>query len=42
MGFPPQTPDTNPIGHFWEHLKQEKVKHNSTSLNNQRDVLNDC
>ena len=34
MGFPCQSPDVNPIGHFWENLKQEKVKNNPRSLNN--------
>ena len=42
MNFPLQTPDGNPIETFWERLKQEKVKHNPTSLNNLRDVINDC
>ena len=42
MRFPPQSPDVNPIEDFWKHLKQEKVKHNPTSLNSLRDVINDC
>ena len=42
MGFPLQSPDANPTEHFWEHLKQEKVKHIPTSLKNLRDVINDC
>ena len=42
MGFPPPSPDVNPIEHFWEHLKQKEVRHNPTSLNNLRDVINDC
>ena len=40
MGFPSQTPYMNPIEHFWEHLKKEKIKHNS--LNNLQDVINGC
>ena len=42
MGFPPQSPDVNPNEYFWEHLKQEKVKHNLTNLNDLRDVINNC
>ena len=42
IGFPPLSPDVNPIEHFSQHLKQEKVKHNPTSLNTLRDVINDC
>ena len=34
MGFPPQSPDVNPIEHVLEHLQQEKVKHDTSSLNN--------
>ena len=40
MSLPPQSPDVNPNKHFWERLEPEKVKHNPTSLNTLRDVIN--
>ena len=42
MGFTSQSPDINPSEHFWEYLKQEKAKHNPTSLKNLGDVINNC
>ena len=40
MNFPPQSPDLNPIGNLWDHLKGEKVKHQSKNKDKLWDVLN--
>ena len=42
MGFPPQSPDVNPIQHLWDHLKRVKVKQAVTSKDNLWDTLSEC
>ena len=39
MNFPPQSPDLNPIENLWDHLKGEKVKHQSKNKDKLWDVL---
>ena len=38
---PPQSPDVNPIEHLWDHLEQRTRKHNITSKESLKAILED-
>ena len=38
---PPQSPDVNPIEHLWDHLEQRIRKHNITSKESLKAILED-